>query len=134
MSTSSSTPGGGSPSPGDAATAEVTGADLLDATSLESTLASAEFSEQVSDLESTQSSADSDAAVGDKLAVEDVLPGTNVDDPNLGACLTFERIGNDTVISIDASGAGAAGAVPIVTLQGITDLTLQQLLNDQIIT
>ena len=50
-------------------------------------------------------------------------------DPNLGAWLTVETSGGNTVISIDAGGAGEAAAVPVVTLEGVTGVTLQQLLN-----
>ena len=50
-------------------------------------------------------------------------------DPNLGAWLTVETSGGNTVISIDSDGVGGAPAVPVVTLEGVTGLTLQQLLN-----
>lgn len=66
---------------------------------------------------------------GDKLVLSDVLPGVDVTDPNLGAYLKIETLGGNTVISIDADGAGPGAAVPVVTLHGVTDVTLQDLLN-----
>lgn len=72
---------------------------------------------------------------GDKLDLGDVLLGVDVTDPNLGAYLTVETVGSNTVISLDADGAGGGAAVAVVTLEGISGMTLQQLLtNNQIIT
>lgn len=59
----------------------------------------------------------------------DTLPGTDPTDPNLGVWLTVETSGGNTVISIDAGRAGQAATVPVVTLEGVTGVTLQQLLN-----
>ena len=73
------------------------------------------------------------ASGGDKLDLADVLPG-HASDPNLGAFLTVETVGGDTVISIDADDAGSAAPVQVVTLEGITGVTLQELLiNSQMI-
>ena len=51
----------------------------------------------------------------------------------LGAYLKIETVGGNTVISVEA-GAPAAIAFPIVTLEGVTGVTLQDLLNNQIVT
>jgi VCBS repeat-containing protein len=76
---------------------------------------------------------------GDVLNVHDVLQGTgvqgNTDATTLGAFLKVETVGSNTVISVDADGAGSGGAVAVVTLEGVSGVTLQQLLqNHQIVT
>lgn len=70
-----------------------------------------------------------DAQESAALNLGDVFSGVDATDPNLGAWLTVETSGGNTVISIDAGGAGEAAAVPVVTLEGVTGVTLQQLLN-----
>ena len=68
----------------------------------------------------------------DALAVQDVLPpaaGEGADLDTLGAYLSFETIGGDTVVTLDAGGTGGAAAVTLLTLEGITGVTLRQLLN-----
>jgi VCBS repeat-containing protein len=79
------------------------------------------------------------ASGGDVLNLHDVLPvgvqgSTNAGD--LGAYLTVQTIGSNTVISIDADGAGTDSLpVALVTLQNVTNVSLQDLLtNNQIIT
>jgi len=72
-------------------------------------------------------------AEGDALNVQDVLSGIvpeGADAGMLGACLTFETVGNSTVVRVDTGGAGAEAPLPIVTLEGVTGVTLQQLLNN----
>lgn len=68
-----------------------------------------------------------DAQETTTLNLGDVFAGVDATDPNLGAWLTVETSGGNTVISIDAGGAGVVASV--VTLEGVTGVTLQQLLN-----
>ena len=93
----------------------------------------------------TTETADSDTvkestprAQGDALKVQDVLSGIvpeGADAGMLGAYLTFETVGNSTVVRVDTGGAGAEVPLQIVTLEGVTGVTLQQLLNnDHILT
>lgn len=72
------------------------------------------------------------ASVGgaDTLNLSDVLSGADAPDPNLGAYLKFETVNGNTVVSVDADGMGGAPAVAVVTLEGVTGLTLQQLLQN----
>lgn len=75
------------------------------------------------------------AAGGDVLDLSEVLPGVSVTDPNFGAYVDVHTVGSNTVISIDADGAGSGAGVPVATLEGIAGVTLQQLLqNNQIVT
>ena len=72
-------------------------------------------------------------AEGDALNVQDVLSGIvpeGADAGMLGAYLTFETVGNSTVVRVDTGGAGAEAPLRIVTLEGVTGVTLQQLLNN----
>lgn len=78
----------------------------------------------------TDAAADAPQQQAEALGLQDVLPGVDVSDPNLGAYLTFETSGGDTVISVDADGGGAGAAVPVVTLQNVTNVTLADLLNN----
>ena len=64
------------------------------------------------------------------LNLADVFPGADLTDPNLGAYLKVETVDGNTVVSLDADGAGEAAPVTVVTLEGITGVTLQQLLNN----
>lgn len=66
------------------------------------------------------------------LEVRDVLSATHFDRPDadsLGALLTFTTVGDRTIVSVDADGEGPAAALQIATLEGITGMTLQQLLS-----
>jgi Ca2+-binding RTX toxin-like protein len=79
------------------------------------------------------------ASGGDVLNLHDVLQGTlaqNSADPGtLGAHINVQTVGSNTVISIDADGGGSAAPVQVVTLEGVSGVTLAQLLqNNQIIT
>ena len=67
-------------------------------------------------------------AGGDRLELSDVLPGTDPTDPNLGAYLKVETVNGNTVISVDPDGVGGAPAITVVTLEGVSGVTLQQLL------
>ncbi|OGA44700.1 MAG: hypothetical protein A3G24_13485 [Betaproteobacteria bacterium RIFCSPLOWO2_12_FULL_62_13] len=72
----------------------------------------------------------------DALNIQDVLSGIvpeGAEAGMLGAYLKIETVGGNTVISVEA-GAPAAIAFPIVTLEGVTGVTLQDLLNNQIVT
>ena len=77
-------------------------------------------------------------AGGDALNLHDVLPAAaqgQTTDGGLMAYLQVATVGASTVISVDADGGGGGAAVQVVTLEGVTGVTLQQLLNDsQIIT
>jgi hypothetical protein len=70
------------------------------------------------------------------LAICEVLTGMQSDDVGgMSVYLTVETVGSNTVIRIDADGAGQGMAVPLATLANVTDVTLEQLLNtNQIIT
>ena len=68
------------------------------------------------------------------LGLQDVLPGVDVSDSSLGAYLKIETVDGNTVISVEADGSETV-TVPVMTLQDITGVTLQDLLNSsQIIT
>lgn len=68
---------------------------------------------------------------GDVLNVNDVLSGIPSEGADTaGAYLTFQTIGGNTVISIDADGAGPAAPVAVLTLANVAGVTLQHLLND----
>jgi len=67
------------------------------------------------------------------LDVRDVLSATHFDRPDadsLGAQLTFTTIGDRTIVSVDAEGVDPVAPLQIATLEGITGITLQQLLNN----
>lgn len=66
------------------------------------------------------------------LDIREVLSGLTPEgaDPGaLGAYLTFQTIGGDTIISIDTDASGSAAHVNVVTLHNVTNVTLQDLLN-----
>lgn len=70
---------------------------------------------------------------GEALDVRDVLSGIPLDTADaavLGAYITFETVGNNTVVSVDTDGPGPSAPIQIVTLTNVTGMTLQQLLND----
>jgi len=74
-------------------------------------------------------------AEGEVLDVRDVLSAVHYDQADadtLGALLTFRTVGDRTIVSVDADGAGPSVALQIATLQGITGMTLQQLLNNNL--
>ncbi|MBI4204755.1 MAG: type I secretion C-terminal target domain-containing protein [Betaproteobacteria bacterium] len=76
---------------------------------------------------------DSTSQPGDVLNIRDVLSGIapeGADAATLGACIIFETVGNDTVVSVDIDGAGPAAPLPILTLANVTGKTLQDLLSD----
>ena len=71
-------------------------------------------------------------AEGEVLDVRDVLSAIHYDEAQadtLGALLTFRTVGDHTIVSVDPDGAGPTDAVQIATLEGITGITLQQLLS-----
>lgn len=73
----------------------------------------------------------STAAQSEVLNLNDVLTGFAVEGgDNAGACVTFQTIGNSTVINIDADGAGSAAHIAVLTLTNVAGKTLQDLLND----
>lgn len=74
-------------------------------------------------------------AEGEVLDVKDVLqaiPIERADADLLGAWLTFRTVGDSTVVSVDAAGIGPVAPVEIVTLAGVTGVTLQQLLSNNL--
>ena len=67
------------------------------------------------------------------LDIRDVLPAVPFDRAEaevLGASLIFRTEGDHTVVSVDPDVGGPAVAVRIATLEGVTGITLQQLLNN----
>ncbi|MBI2752540.1 MAG: type I secretion C-terminal target domain-containing protein, partial [Betaproteobacteria bacterium] len=75
------------------------------------------------------------ASGGDVLDVSDLLVGSGATADTIADFVSVTESGGNTVVSVDADGAGAAPAQQIVTLQGVTNMTLQQLLdNHQIVT
>jgi hypothetical protein len=67
------------------------------------------------------------------LDIRDVLPAVPFDRAEaevLGASLIFRTEGDHTVVSVDPDAGGPAVAVRIATLEGVTGITLQQLLNN----
>ena len=69
----------------------------------------------------------------DVLNVRDVLSATHFDRPDadsLGAQLTFTTVGDRTIVSVDAAGVDPVAPLQIASLEGITGITLQQLLNN----
>ena len=67
------------------------------------------------------------------LDIKDVLlaiPFDRADADILGALLIFRTIGDSTVVSVDPDGTGPATSIQIATLEGITGVTLQQLLSN----
>jgi len=77
-------------------------------------------------------------AGGDKLDLHDVLPLAAQGQTTLSALQDYIQVASvtgGTAISVDLDGAGGGAAVQVFTLQGVTSLTLQNLLdNHQIIT
>ena len=72
---------------------------------------------------------------GEVLDVRDVLSAVHFDQADadtLGALLTFTTVGDRTIISVDADGNGPSDAVQIASLHGITGITLQQLLSNNL--
>jgi hypothetical protein len=72
---------------------------------------------------------------GEVLDIRDVLssiPFDRADADLLGALLTFRTIGDSTIVSVDPDGSGPATSIQIATLEGITGVTLQQLLNNNL--
>ncbi len=70
---------------------------------------------------------------GDVLDLHDVLPAAaqgQTTEGALGAYISVQTVGSDTVVSVDSDGAGGAVAVQVVTLQGITGVTLADLLSN----
>ena len=65
------------------------------------------------------------------LVLQDVLQEVRNDAnaEGLGAYLSFESIGNSTVISLDANSGRAAEPIAIATLEIVSGITLQQLLS-----
>lgn len=73
----------------------------------------------------------STAAQSEVLNLNDVLTGFAVEGgDNAGACLTFQTIGNSTVVNIDADGPGPAAHIAVLTLANVEGKTLQDLLNE----
>ena len=106
----------------------VTAVDILvDSTSSEAAGAATGESASTAAAADTQPA---DAQEGATLNLADVFPGADLTDPNLGTYLKVETVDGNTVVSLDADGAGEAAPVTVVTLEGITGVTLQQLLNN----
>ncbi|MGH7893676.1 MAG: type I secretion C-terminal target domain-containing protein [Candidatus Binatia bacterium] len=70
---------------------------------------------------------------GEALKVQEVLSGVQSEGAGadvLLAHLSFDTVGGDTVVRVDLDGVGPSAPVAIATLEGITGVTLQQLLNN----
>lgn len=67
------------------------------------------------------------------LAVQDVLQGLHSEGnaDALGVYLRLESVGNDTIISVDPGAFTAS--IPIATIDNVIGATLQQLLNNDLI-
>ena len=65
------------------------------------------------------------------LAFQDVLQGMHSDACALGVYLRLESVGEDTIISV-APGTFTA-SIPIATIDNVIGVTLQQLLNNDLI-
>ena len=79
------------------------------------------------------------AAVGSQpdaeiLVLQDVLQGLHgeANGDALGVYLRLESVGNDTIISVDPGAYEAS--IPIATIDNVIGMTLQQLLNNDLIT
>ena len=71
----------------------------------------------------------------DVLDVRDVISAIPIDRADadvLGALLTFRTDGDRTLVSVDPDAGGPALPVQIATLEGITGMTLQQLLSSNV--
>ena len=69
------------------------------------------------------------------LDVRDVLSVVPLDPAgadSLGALLRFRTEGDHTIISVDANGDTPSVTVQIATLEGVTGITLQQLLSNNV--
>ena len=76
---------------------------------------------------------DGAGAQGEALKVQEVLSGVQSEGAGanlLLAHLTFDTVGGDTVVSVDLDGVGPSAPVAIATLEGVTGVTLQQLLSN----
>ncbi len=70
----------------------------------------------------------------DVLNISDLLVGAGANSGNLSTFVSLRESGINTIISVDRDAGGAAPSQDIVTLQGVTNLTLQNLLdNNQIV-
>ena len=68
------------------------------------------------------------------LDLSDLLAGSGVTPATIGEFVSVAESAGNTIVSVDTDGAGAAPAHEVVTLQGVTQTTLQQLLdNHQIV-
>ena len=72
---------------------------------------------------------------GEVLDIRDVLsaiPFDRADADLLGALLIFRTVGDSTIVSVDPDGTGPATSIQIATLEGVTGVTLQQLLDSNL--
>ena len=67
----------------------------------------------------------------DTLALQDVLQGLQSDAGALGVYLRLESVGSGTIISVDPGASTAS--IPIATIDNVIGVTLQQLLNNDLI-
>jgi len=74
-------------------------------------------------------------AEGEVLDIRDVLSAVHYDQADadsLGALLTFRTVGDHTVVRVDANGPTPTVSLEIATLEGVTGMTLQQLLSNNL--
>ncbi|OGA14874.1 MAG: hypothetical protein A3I63_08395 [Betaproteobacteria bacterium RIFCSPLOWO2_02_FULL_66_14] len=70
------------------------------------------------------------ASGGDVLDLSELLVGSGATPETIAEFINLTASGADTVVSVDPDGAGAMPAQQIVTLQGVINLTLQQLIDN----
>ena len=64
------------------------------------------------------------------LDISDLLVGAGVTPDTIAEFVGVTESGGNTIVNVDADGSGAAAAQQLVTLQGVTNVTLQQLLDN----
>jgi hypothetical protein len=85
--------------------------------------------------EAGQISVNAQAPHGESLQLGDVLAEAGESADALAVYLKVETIGGNTIVSVGSDSAGASATIPIVTLEGVTGVTLQDLLSpNQLIT
>ena len=87
--------------------------------------------ETISDATAENSAAVAAQTATQTLAFQDVLQGPHSDAGALGVYLRLESVGEDTIISV-APGTLTA-SIPIATIDHVIGVTLQQLLNNDLI-
>ena len=61
-----------------------------------------------------------------------IAAGVELGADSLGAQLTFTTVGDRTIVSVDAEGVDPVAPLQLASLEGITGITLQQLLSNNV--